>query len=83
MPLGVEAVTRALIKRAQRGLYAGRQKLFGNKISEDGGNKCVLPCSPARAVDALSCNRALPWQQQLLYWPLGRRSQSSPCCIAG
>ena len=40
MPLGVEAVTRALIKRAQRGLYAGRQKLFGNKISEDGGNKC-------------------------------------------
>jgi hypothetical protein len=39
MPLGVEPVARALIKRAQRGLYAGRQKLFGNKISEDGGNK--------------------------------------------
>ena len=39
MPLGVGAMTRAVAKRARRGLYAGKQVLFGNNISEDGGNK--------------------------------------------
>lgn len=39
MPLGIETMCRALIKRARRGLYAGRQVGFGNKVSEDGGNK--------------------------------------------
>ncbi|KAK3239856.1 hypothetical protein CYMTET_50252 [Cymbomonas tetramitiformis] len=28
-----------LFKRAQRGLFAGKMKMFGNKISEEGGNK--------------------------------------------
>ena len=28
-----------LLKRARRGLYAGRMVLSGNKISEDGGNR--------------------------------------------
>ena len=71
MPLGVEAATRALIKRAQRGLYAGRQKLFGNKISEDGGNRCdciaacscgVRPCRVAARsfASAIACKAARP-----------------------
>ena len=59
MPLGVETVTRALIKRAQRGLYAGRQKLFGNKISEDGGNKCDHIGRPLVRWPPVSCSRAL------------------------
>eukprot|EP00887_Chlorella_sp_A99_P004307 scaffold15.g4307.t1 len=39
MPLGLEALTRAVTKRAQRGLYASRKVLAGNNISDDGGNK--------------------------------------------
>lgn len=39
MPLGIEALTRAVTKRAHRGLYAGKRVLTGNNISEDGGNK--------------------------------------------
>eukprot|EP00850_Spirogloea_muscicola_P010874 SM000065S20223 [mRNA] locus=s65:438632:439489:+ [translate_table: standard] len=39
MPLGVAAVARAAMHRARRGLYAGRVIRFGNKVSEDGGNK--------------------------------------------
>ena len=31
--------TKIVMKRALRGLYAGRHIQFGNKISEDGGNK--------------------------------------------
>lgn len=41
MPLGIEQFGRAFAHRARRGLYGGRQVLFGNKISEDGGNKYV------------------------------------------
>ena len=40
MPLGIEAVARAFAKRSRRGLFAGKQVLFGNKVSEDGGNRC-------------------------------------------
>lgn len=32
---------KTIMKRARRGLYAGKHIGFGNKISEDGGNKCV------------------------------------------
>lgn len=32
-------ITRAYPKRAWRGLYGGRQLQFGNRISEQGGNK--------------------------------------------
>jgi large subunit ribosomal protein L28 len=39
MPLGVERVARATLNRAKRGLFGGRRIQFGNKISEDGGNK--------------------------------------------
>lgn len=39
MPLGIEQVTRAVARRSRRGLYAGRQVLSGNKVSEDGGNR--------------------------------------------
>jgi hypothetical protein len=39
MPLGVNFVLRAMPKRAQRALWAGKQILYGNRISEDGGNK--------------------------------------------
>ena len=71
MPLGVRAVTRAFINRAQRGLYAGRQKLFGNKISEDGGNKCEphrSPCSvdSSSPVHSLGPTRREQPQQLLL-----------------
>jgi hypothetical protein len=38
--VGIAAFTRAVAKRARRGLYAGRQVLFGNNVSEDGGNRC-------------------------------------------
>jgi len=40
MPLGVEQVVRGLVSRARRGLYGGRTILSGNKVSEDGKNKC-------------------------------------------
>lgn len=39
MPLGLEVLGRAVMNRARRGLYAGRHIGFGNKVSEDGGNK--------------------------------------------
>jgi hypothetical protein len=39
MPLGLGAITRAVLNRARRGLYAGKRVLSGNQISEDGGNK--------------------------------------------
>ena len=47
MPLGIEAITRAVTKRARRGLYAGKRVLTGNNISDDGGNKCVVLWSGA------------------------------------
>lgn len=39
LPLGLGSLTRAVCNRARRGLFAGRRVLFGNRISEDGGNK--------------------------------------------
>eukprot|EP00475_Leptophrys_vorax_P007696 TRINITY_DN14881_c1_g1_i2.p2 TRINITY_DN14881_c1_g1~~TRINITY_DN14881_c1_g1_i2.p2 ORF type:complete len:135 (+),score=12.06 TRINITY_DN14881_c1_g1_i2:570-974(+) len=39
MPLGLELIGRAVMRRARRGLYAGKEIKFGNKISEDGGNR--------------------------------------------
>ena len=39
MPLGLEGLGRAMMRRARRGLYAGKEVKFGNKVSEDGGNK--------------------------------------------
>ncbi|CAI5531397.1 unnamed protein product [Closterium sp. Naga37s-1] len=39
MPLGLELVGRAVMRRARRGLFAGKEVKFGNKVSEDGGNK--------------------------------------------
>lgn len=39
MPLGIEQIARAVARRSRRGLYAGRQVLSGNKVSEDGGNR--------------------------------------------
>eukprot|EP00244_Chara_vulgaris_P003820 TRINITY_DN1720_c0_g1_i2.p1 TRINITY_DN1720_c0_g1~~TRINITY_DN1720_c0_g1_i2.p1 ORF type:complete len:120 (+),score=14.23 TRINITY_DN1720_c0_g1_i2:215-574(+) len=39
MPLGIECITRAMMLRARRGLYAGKVIRFGNKVSEEGGNK--------------------------------------------
>eukprot|EP00884_Botryococcus_braunii_P009833 jgi/Botrbrau1/18851/Bobra.177_2s0013.1 len=39
MPLGVGFLLRAFPKRANRALWAGKRIMFGNKISEDGGNK--------------------------------------------
>ena len=39
MPLGMEQWGRAIMGRAKRGLYAGRHIKFGNKVSEDGGNR--------------------------------------------
>lgn len=33
---------KVVMGRAQRGLYAGRHIQFGNRVSEDGGNKYVL-----------------------------------------
>ncbi|GMH42357.1 hypothetical protein BSKO_10276 [Bryopsis sp. KO-2023] len=39
MPLGIEHVARGIAKRARRGLFAGKNVMFGNKVSEDGENK--------------------------------------------
>lgn len=39
MPLGLGTLTRAVFKRARRGLYAGKKILSGNNVSEDGGNR--------------------------------------------
>lgn len=39
---------KIIMKRALRGLYAGRHIQFGNKISEDGGNKSRRSWKPNR-----------------------------------
>jgi hypothetical protein len=39
MPLGIENIGRIVAGRTKRGLYAGRRVLFGNRVSEDGGNR--------------------------------------------
>lgn len=39
MTPGLAAFTRAVTKRARRGLYAGKKVLSGNNVSEDGGNR--------------------------------------------
>jgi len=39
MPLGIENIGRIVAHRTRRGLYAGRRVLFGNRVSEDGGNR--------------------------------------------
>jgi len=31
--------SKVVMGRAKRGIYAGRHIQFGNKVSEDGGNK--------------------------------------------
>lgn len=33
--------SKVVMGRAKRGLYAGRHIQFGNRVSEDGGNKSV------------------------------------------
>lgn len=33
--------TKVVMGRAKRGLYAGRHIQYGNRVSEDGGNKSV------------------------------------------
>ena len=45
MPLGVEQLVRGVVSRARRGLYGGRTILSGNKVSEDGKNKCGPFCA--------------------------------------
>lgn len=34
--------SKVVMGRAKRGLFAGRHIQFGNRVSEDGGNKSVL-----------------------------------------
>ncbi|XP_062187976.1 uncharacterized protein LOC133891282 isoform X2 [Phragmites australis] len=34
--------SKVVMGRAKRGIFAGRHIQFGNKVSEDGGNKCNL-----------------------------------------
>eukprot|EP00898_Chlorokybus_atmophyticus_P004497 jgi/Chlat1/5048/Chrsp33S04998 len=48
MALGLAAWGRATLNRAQRGLYAGRKVLYGNKVSEDGGNRSRRRWKPNR-----------------------------------
>lgn len=43
MPLGVRQVARAALGRSRRGLFGGKRRLSGNKVSEDGDNKYVRP----------------------------------------
>lgn len=45
---GAMGQTKIVMKRALRGLYAGRHIQFGNKISEDGGNKSRRSWKPNR-----------------------------------
>ena len=54
----VQQVTRGLMRRATRGLFAGRRVLSGNKVSEDGGNRWV-------AGEALPLWSHLVWQLHL------------------
>ncbi|KAF3550858.1 hypothetical protein DY000_02010174 [Brassica cretica] len=38
--------SKVVMGRAKRGLYAGRHIQYGNRVSEDGGNKSVSFCFP-------------------------------------
>ena len=60
MPLGFGTLTRAVLNRARRGLYAGRRVLSGNQISHDGGNKCAWGLGCTAAAAACACRRRLP-----------------------
>ncbi len=65
MPLGVEQVVRGVVSRARRGLYGGRTILSGNKVSEDGKNKCgpSSACATSHSSGGLlqSCQCRLRW----------------------
>ncbi|KAL3137481.1 hypothetical protein ABBQ38_004770 [Trebouxia sp. C0009 RCD-2024] len=39
MPVGVGQAARAALGRSRRGLFGGKRRLSGNKVSEDGDNK--------------------------------------------
>ena len=44
---GAAQAAREVFKRARRGLFAGKMRLSGNKISEDGGNRqAFCMCCP-------------------------------------
>lgn len=41
-PAARRALARVVQGKARRGVFAGKHIKFGNNVSEDGGNKCVL-----------------------------------------
>lgn len=85
MPLGLETVTRAVFKRARRGLYAGKKILTGNNISEDGGNRCAgltaqTPGAATRARSGAAQAALLPARATLLPPHAGRGECGFPMC---
>lgn len=47
--------TKVVMGRAKRGLYAGRHIQYGNRVSEDGGNKSVSCSYPSQYVYICVC----------------------------
>ena len=44
---GRAAQLAQVFKRARRGLFGGKTVLSGNKVSEDGGNRCAAGATGA------------------------------------
>lgn len=68
MPLGLGQVTRAVFKRARRGLYAGKKILTGNNISEDGGNKCAATVGRLAGRGGAAGERGRCWLSGAIRW---------------
>lgn len=72
---------RLVQKRARLGLFGGKSTQFGNKVSEDGGNRCAArgrapfhPASPAFAREGGRPSDAFP--RSLLGFFFGRRPRA-------
>ncbi|EOY29220.1 Ribosomal L28 family, putative [Theobroma cacao] len=70
--------SKVVMNRAKRGLYAGRHIQFGNRISEDGGNKyfflfhSITPCFCPEGICGVVFRRQ--------YWPwLSKNGENDSC----
>ena len=80
MPSALVCAGRAAIRRSRRGLFAGKIVLFGNSVSEDGGNRFVSCASVATVAVALEQHfRCVCWVSENTVL-LKRMSPRCVCC---